>query len=103
MTVKEDLIKARAKIAAGWCQGVPARNAQGSPVYADSSAAVSFCIVGALSALGLGDYEYSAAYAALHARSGMSCLASLSRFNDTHGRTQEEVLALFDKAIACAQ
>lgn len=93
MTVKEDLIKTRAKIAAGWCQGASARNAKGE--------AVSFCILGAFMASGVacsGPTSYALAKVATPGNLGV-----LARYNDTPGRTKEEVLAVFDKAIACAQ
>lgn len=99
MSVKEGLIKARAKVEEGWCQGAAARDKGGLAVAATSSDATRFCILGAINAARLdnGVSVIGELYCALKCEAGESSLAG---FNDAPGRTQEEVLALFDKAIA---
>lgn len=47
-TLKEDLLKVRAKIEAGWCQGAFARDADQHPVDVHAPEAASFCVVGAV-------------------------------------------------------
>jgi len=92
MTQKEMLLQARAKIEAGWCQYNEAKDENGSPVASFSAEAVSFCILGAahgeaLPPLGLPEWVR----------------VSLADYNDAKGRTQAEVLSLFDEAIALAE
>ena len=97
MTTKELLIAARAKIAQGWCQGMDAADAQGNPVDWSSRKARQWCISGAMANACDGFHEgaRAALLSAAKAR-------SLVRWNDAQGRTQAQVLKLFDKAIkAC--
>lgn len=91
-TEAEKLRNARALIEKGWTQGLLARNKDGEGAFSDATEAVSFCAVGAC------------------VRSGVSCghLKKLlgvdtTSWNDTPGRTKEEVLDLFDRAIALAE
>lgn len=102
MTVKEDLITARAKVETGWCQGTAARDKRGNHVSAQSLDATQFCILGAVSAARPANSVPVIAelYRTLNHEEYQG---ALSGFNDAPGRTQEEVLALFDKAIARAE
>ena len=104
-SVKEDLIKARAKIEKGWCQGVAARDINGESVHATSSDAVQFCILGALGSVrGRISVEGTSwLYHAIHNGAPKLGGFTISAYNDAPWRTQEEVLAIFDKAIALAE
>ena len=97
MTVREQLIAARAKVDAGWTQGVFARDANGSDllIAQNFEGAVCFCASGALKAIGAD--TFGPAYKALSAAVGHYFI---SNWNDEPKRTKEEVLAGFDKAIA---
>jgi hypothetical protein len=89
----------------GWCQRALARNAEGESVYEDSSKAVSFCMIGALQyAGGKGFDTFSKPGVMVRGRLRRAITAlyspmGIERFNDTEGRTKEEVLAVFDAAI----
>lgn len=90
------LRKGRARIARGWCQDVY------SEVRADHKA-MSYCMIGALihgnSLDGEGDAEILL-LPFLPADTPAPYKDSVSLWNDTSDRTQEEVLAVFDRAIA---
>lgn len=89
------LIAARKRITpkGAWCQGAAAKDADGCSVYSpDNPAAVSWC---ALGATGLG-----AASGEADAVLDRCVPGNLANWNDYPKRTQKEVLALFDKAIA---
>jgi hypothetical protein len=101
MTVKEQLIAARAKIEAGWTQHEFARDVDGNslglhPKRIDFSKAACVCMSGALEAVGAEGHVDGLAYEALRAHTSVI----LSTWNDDKRRTKEEVLAVFDKAIA---
>lgn len=87
------LIAARKRITpkGAWCRGACARNHFGNFTYTEDPAAVAWCVVGAIE---LDNGARGALYAAMDSDD------SLSAWNDAPGRTQKEVLALFDKAIA---
>lgn len=103
MTPKEILEKARALITdpKHWTRGKFARDTCGSSVSVDSSTATCFCTVGAV-------YRVSASVTVGH-HEALDLLAneldqlgrpsrSIPTFNDSS--THEQVLALFDRAIA---
>ena len=104
------LQEARALIAQGWTQGEFARKA-GVPTGTSALGSDCWCASGALSHVALrhGDYDMPAkdkARRVLGDVLGPDFAAygfSLPRWNDDPARTQEEVLALFDKAIALAE
>ncbi len=100
--IKGDLIKARAKIEKGWCQYNHALDAQGRPTRATSPGAVQFCALGALAAVRSPRFQtlLSMLCSVLN---GQYHQWTVSTYNDHPSRTQEEVLALFDKAIALAE
>ena len=90
------LREARALLAKGWTQDAYARDINGECIYSGAEEnIVSYCIVGALQHI----EAKNLAYGTLR-----KCLPFGSRgllwWNDTIGRTQDEVLELFDKAIA---
>lgn len=108
MTPKEILLAARERIAKGWATGSYAYNADGYCTNPESESACRFCIEGALMATPLEDREALAAprealRRALDPEFVAECVNQnqnpLVAFNDRKGRTQDEVLALFDKAV----
>jgi hypothetical protein len=91
--------RARALIARPetWAQGEFARDAHGEPVSWRSTAAVQFCVWGALNRAAFemtGDRYRSVPLADRAAAALRQGIASLSRLND--GGTHAEVLVLFD-------
>ncbi len=80
------LRRARALIAAGWTQGA----------YAISGC---YCAQGALTKAGIGERTFRLHIdgQSLHP---MVSTSALIEWNDTHGRTKEDVLAMFDASIA---
>lgn len=111
MTTVEFLKETRAKLAQGWTQGEFACK-DGVPTDASALDSDCWCVVGALGHVALlhGDYDMPAKFAARSAlveAIGVSEFEgwgfSLSRWNDDPARTQDEVLALFDKAIAAEE
>lgn len=109
MTTAEILKAAREKVAAGWTQGENARDEDGNPVGA--GAAACWCAYGAIDAAtpreGLGYAEFyrvrSDAMLILRDAIGLPGTNRIADWNDAPGRTQAEVLAAFDRAIALAE
>lgn len=103
MSAAEVLRKARALLTpeGAWTQGDYARDAIGREVGYLDPAATCFCTVGAVSA--------AASALGLNRRLGIDRLQEvlkwphLPSWNDLPGRTQAEVLAAFDAAIAAAE
>lgn len=104
ITKAADLIETK-----GWTQGCNARNAAGERVYVDTPDAACFCVYGALAkcveqellgqlndiaAAELSKYV-SREFGELDGRSGQNIV----NYNDTPGRTKEEVLAVM-RAVA---
>lgn len=95
-TVKEVLKAARWIIDnVGWCQGYYRKNAQGQDVYDDSQAAC-FCSVGALLAVETSNQNLTTIAENLLNKDVVT-------WNDTPGRTKEEILKGFDLAIQRAK
>jgi hypothetical protein len=107
----------RGLLAVGWCQGVFARTAQGAQATLGSPDAVAFCILGASSHLTVlaGKPTYAMHPEAREAIRALVALvapgvpfdgpmgrygAPLVAWNEAPERTQAEVLALVDRAIA---
>lgn len=87
---------AKAKIEQGWCQRALARDASGDWVHARGPEAVQWCALGALQAV-----TNSLLQEEIPAWKLLTSLTpghSISLYNNTHSK--EEVLSLFDKAIA---
>jgi hypothetical protein len=99
MTTLEILKGARAKVAQGWCQHAYALNSLGVSVGVKDEDACRWCPAGAVIALGDFD-ENQNAYDALLAAAEWPGAPMVTEWNDQKGRTQAEVLAAFDKAIA---
>ena len=102
MKTLDDLRAARALIARPehWCQGSFGRNADGLAVPANSVDAVRWCLMGALAKDGLPPRS-AVTLALVAALPPGQNPASLSTYNDQV--THEEVLALFDRAIAAEE
>jgi hypothetical protein len=97
MTTKEVLIAARAKIEQGWCQCYFAMDAEGNAVPSSDPAACRWCAVGALrSFIALGGENYYEARDRMERQHPQG----LMHFNDIVADSKEQVLRLFDKAIA---
>lgn len=93
-----------------WIQGLAAQDREGFGILPEDADAICWCSLGALRRVRQGA-TVSYAQALLQLVNGMPCqpegdfcLAELVfRWNDQPGRTQDEVLALFDKAIAAEE
>src|SRR5579862_6816673 len=109
-TVAAVLARARTLIEGGWTQGAFARDARGFAVEATECDAVTFCMIGAIekAAGQLWPHEHLLALMVDTEEDAKKVLArdpeladySLSSYNDAQGRTQAEVLALFDRTLA---
>src|SRR5919197_401212 len=105
LTADEILRRSRERILDGWCQGADARDERGREVPPWSDEARSWSILGAVAGTGGADGGLDAVPVA---RLGEAVVAlgeaaetdSLVRWNDVAGRTQDEVVALFDRALA---
>lgn len=93
-----DLTEARRKVARGWSQGAFARSQAGEPVAILAPEACCFCAYGALYAVA--ERRGYTAWQALGDVLGMRKIDSILTWNDAPGRTQADVLALYDRAIA---
>jgi hypothetical protein len=107
MTPVEILKAARELIAKPerWTQSTVARDARGKSVFVSSPDAVCWCAAAALLKVTTDRDEdggsLDASREALLKNAGG--FEYICDFNDVHGRTHAEVLALFDAAIASAQ
>lgn len=106
----KNLIAARTRIEKGWCQKRFARDSNGEGVGAHSPKACSWCTTGAVYVVTTSTLDVFYALNALTETLNVSgrtlrgmrpdaMYYSLGVWNDKEGRTKEEVLALFDKAI----
>jgi hypothetical protein len=110
-TVKQVLIEARGLVEKGWCQGTFARTASGEEAHSISPDAHSHCALGAVRAVTLPAFPFIEARVA--AREALASFLPPAEdqdaqdqivvFNDAPERTQADVLALFDRAIAAAE
>ena len=95
---QELLTKAKALLVEqGWTQGTYARDELGAKVRYHSPRAVSFCGKGAIYKV-----EAGGPLRAFHFLNLVCLGQSFVLFNDTPGRTKEEVLAKYDQAIELA-
>ena len=98
--VVEVLVKARQILSKeeNWTRGNYARDADGEPVYFDSSKAVCFCSIGAVAASALpklpGQYVV-----ALEALEMVVEPMPIIAFNDAESTSHKDVMAMFDLAI----
>ena len=89
------------KIEKGWCQGSFAQDKNGKPVYRDSQKAVKWCAIGAIYAVNTSSnivdawdfLEQSLPKKHIH----------IPVWNDKNGRTKEQVINLYKRAIARAK
>lgn len=93
----ETLRNAKARIEKGWCRGVLARNSKGEETTPNGPDAVRWCAFGAI---GTTDEALGAADRALIMAHGNYYVAE---WNDEPEREVEDVLRLFDRAIALAE
>ncbi len=97
--ISEVLRKARAVEEQGWTQGAIARNVDAEMVDPDDDDAVCWCAMGALI---VAEPNFDRLLDALYVlRSSTNGYVDL--FNDAPGRTQQEVIAAFDRAIAAEE
>ena len=87
----------RGKLAKGWCQRAMAKDSLGGHMDPQSPYAVRWCLVGAV--LGSTDLSVNTRVRVLDAIQDVTGCRFPSTWNDTPGRTQEEVLAVLDTAI----
>ena len=97
--VYEILLKARAAILRGWTQKVQARDTDGNQVRTWSSYAVCFCTVGALWHATEDERVVMFVADVLRKHVPEARCITLAEWNDNPLRTQEEVVALYDKAL----
>lgn len=99
-TVIEVLKEARSKVAQGWCQGPCAVNADGMSVPPESAKACKWCVYGALEVVAGEEPDVRRmAELILDKEANAPAYSNCVGFNEYPGRTQAEVLDLFDRAI----
>ena len=96
MTTKEILTEARGFIERGWTQGICARDSDGEPVPAKDPSACEWCVVGAVWAA-LPEGRIISDYTDL--LTGQAPY-DVALFNDNEDTTKEDILKVFDEAIA---
>jgi hypothetical protein len=97
--VADKLREARALTESGWTQEAFARDAKGRVERCESDKATCFCVAGALMrTMGIVGFERGAEYV----RKAIGRYR-IDQWNDAPERTQAEVLAAFDKAIALVE
>lgn len=96
---------ARALVERGWTQGSEARNADGDKVPAASREACQWCALGAvLAVIDQRGGSFTPAFDALSAQiPDPAHCGAVWLYNDDQGRTKDEILALYDRAILAAQ
>ena len=94
MTTKEVLVKARTLVEKGWTQGAFAKDDYGYIVKSTDPKACSWCATGAIQAVLPKNVPFSDYTALLTVPNGIVL------FNDNLNTTKEDVLKVFDKAIA---
>lgn len=95
-TLRKLFHEVEALIRHGWCQGTSARNKEGTPVFAHHPDACQWCLSGAISKAAAA-YPIPIEADAVQALSAVTKRAIIS-WNDTPGRTVEEVLQVIQKA-----
>jgi hypothetical protein len=108
--VDELLLAARERLAFGWTQGTTLQDLDGAPT-SDPAEAARFCVLGALAhtshALGSDTHTYHSAMQRLcevidPGATRAAPLVAIPVWNDAQERTQDDVLAAFDAALAGA-
>ncbi len=94
------LRQARGLLASGWAQDFFARDCDGHFTDYANPKACAWCVIGAVYRV-VGEVSNSGPKAErTFLALGFSGWPAAARWNDTEGRTKEEVLARFDEAIA---
>jgi hypothetical protein len=83
----------------GWTQGTFARDRKGDAIEFDSPRAACFCTSGAIMRVGESP-DRSAEFYAFRALRKFLGDQTIAEWNDDPRRTREDVLGLFDRAIA---
>ena len=102
ITVLEVLVRARANVKKGWCQESSAKDTYGFSVAYWQPEACFWCIMGAI-------WKACGSIDAIHGEKAEAVIRDIldekyiSQWNDKPGRTKQEVLDLFDKAISIEQ
>jgi hypothetical protein len=100
------LQEARRLVAESWCRGADARDAEGNEVEPWDDAAASWSLLGAMVAVleaeaaRGGELPLSELGSALYALANLIETESLVDWNDDPRRTQDNVLAVLDRAAA---
>ena len=94
---KLTLVEARQKIEQGWTQEAYARDKTNEKVSTSSREATCWCVMGALVAVTV---RYDQALDTIMGVIGAKHPGDIIDWNDDPARTQEQVLELFDRAIA---
>lgn len=96
------LTEARALIArpGGWCQHASALNARGEECDPRGANGEQFCFVGAIEHAAEDANYYGVIHAAEVAVRETESGWSVTAYNDAFCRTQEEVVAVYDRALA---
>ena len=113
MNTKQFLEAAKAKIDSPekWVKDSFARDAKGFPVNSQNPMATCFCMTGALMRVGVEvggeDFPYASVYGDAYQKlfgiaNNLSSkrFDGLARFNDHHLTTHQDVMRVFDQAIA---
>lgn len=103
MTTLERLERGREMLQRGWCQGALSRDAEGVDCSAviETGPPVSWCMIGAVAGA-VNDCSILL-YKAIDEIFADECLGGIDSWNDEPGRTQAEVIAVFDRAIEMAR
>jgi hypothetical protein len=99
---------ARELLKKGWCQNVSALTGDGVVVAVDDPGACRFCATGALDHFWRGSTAslfagHQAAIRHLNKVVQERGFGSIISYNDSNGRTQAQMIAIFDEAIAEAE
>lgn len=105
MNAKQILMGGRELVAKGWKQGAFAADADGVAIAIDSREACQFCPLGALWRMVAGGFALDSEFERVKARNWLKAalpgkFSLVESFNDHPDTTQEDVLSLFDRAIA---
>lgn len=103
MTTLEILEAGRARIEKGWCQGHYALTAESEIPLSATGPPAAWCAIGALIDVQSRPFPREADNFLEAAVMEWSGYANVLRWNDEPGRTQADVLALYDRAIAKAK
>jgi len=98
--VIDALVRARGLVERGWCQGLHATDSDGRPVFWRDHRAERYCAIGAIYTTPDPRVRMRCV---VHLRKAIGGEGDVSGWNDAPERTQADVLALYDRAIALAR